>query len=256
MDHGLGRGDAQALEGAPGRIRIPGQLPFGNVENSLRGEFPAVRRVPFVVHPPDGPAADAFLRDQRRIVDIPHQPDIAAAAVVPAQEPSVQDDAAAEAGSERDAQEVMVTLRASGRLQGGVQLRQDAREGLAIGEQVAVVVDENRESEDIFQVGAHRDAVLETREVGQVADDAVLVVRRPREGEADGDGRGVQQGLHPVEPFHQHLQAALHVVGDRVHPDGLHDFLAAADGGEHEVRAAGVEGQNSSLVVLVHKLKR
>ena len=256
MDHGFGRGDAQALEGGPGRFRVPGQLPFGNVENRLRGEFPAVRRIPFVVHPPDGPAADAFLRDQRRIVDIPHQPDIAAAAVVAAQEPSVQDDAAAEAGSERDAQEILVALRASGRFQGGVQLRQDAREGLAIGKQVAVVVDEDRKAEDVLQVRPHRHAVLEAREIGQVADDAVLVVRRTREGEADGDSRGVQQGLHPVEPFHQHLQAALHIVGDRVHPDRLHDFLAAADGGEHEVRAAGIEGQNSSLIVLVHRLMR
>ena len=126
MDHGFGRGDAQAFEGGPGRLRIPGQLPFGNVEYILRGEFPTVHGGLFVVHPPDGPAADAFLRDQRRIVDIPHQPDITAAAVVATQEPSIQDDAAAEAGSERYAQQVMVALRASGRFQGGIQLRQDA----------------------------------------------------------------------------------------------------------------------------------
>ena len=111
-------------------------------------------------------------------------------------------------------------------------------------------------TEDILQIRAHRHTVLEAREIGQVADDAVLIVRGTGEGETDGDGRGVQPGLHPVETFHQHIQAAPHVVGDRVHPDRFHDFLAAADGGEHEVRAAGVQGQDCSFVVLVHKLMR
>ena len=62
----------------------------------------------------------------------------------------VAHDAAAEAGAERDAEKILVALRAAGLFKQAVDVRQETGDGLAINEQVAVVVDEYRNAEFVL----------------------------------------------------------------------------------------------------------
>ncbi len=90
-------------------------------------------------------------------------------------------DAAAEAGAERHAEQVLVALGAAGLFQQAVDIGQEAGDGLAIDEEVAVVVDEGRDAELLLQHRPQGHAAAEAGQVAQVADDAVGIIRRRRE---------------------------------------------------------------------------
>ena len=186
---------------------------------------------------------------------VAEDPDVAAASVVAGQQLPVDDCAGAESRAERDAQQVPVALRRSARLQQRVDLGQRARDGFAVGEQVAVVVDEYRNAEAPFEVGAQCDSAAKGGEVRQVADDAVGIVGRSREGEADGVRARGELPLHGFESFDQRRQHAVEVVrtGGKMHRRD--DLAIGRHGREDEVRSAGVEGQNDAWVGFVHVIR-
>ena len=93
----------------------------------------------------------------------------------------LRDDAAAEAGAQRHAEEVLVALGAARLFQQAVDVGQKTGDGLAIDEEVAVVVDEDRDAELLLEHRPQRHAAAEAGQVAQVANDAGRVVGRARE---------------------------------------------------------------------------
>lgn len=159
----------------------------------------------------------------------------------------------AEARAEGVAHQVFVAFRAAQGFELGVYLGQGAAQCFAIGEQVAVVVDEYRNAEFVFEEGPQRHAFAERGEIGQVtADDAVGIIGRARECEADGDGFGLQFVDHGLEAFDHRCQAFVEVVRIRRHGDGFDDEFVGLHGSEHEVRTSGIESDDHPVVVSVH----
>ena len=112
---------------------------------------------------------------------VAQQPDLAGHRVVADEQLAVAHDAAAEAGAERDAEEVLVALGAAGLFEQAVDVGQKAGDGLAIDEQVAVVVDEGRDAESLLEHRPERHAAAEAGQIAQVADDARRDSRPGRE---------------------------------------------------------------------------
>ena len=75
-----------------------------------------------------------------------------------------------------------------------VDIGQEAGDGLSVGEQIAVVVEEHGDPEHLFEHRPQGHAAAEAGQIAQVADDAGRIVRRAGKGEADGHGR-LRQGL-------------------------------------------------------------
>ena len=95
--------------------------------------------------------------------------------------------------------------------------------------------------------------VAERREVGEVApDDAVGVVGRAGECERDGHGFFRKAADDGPEPFDHRRETLVEVLGVRRERDRLHDESIGLHGSEHEVRAAGVEGDHHPVVMAVH----
>ena len=88
--------------------------------------------------------------------------------VVTAIQLPVDDAADAEARAEGIADEIVVALGAAEGRQFLIDLRQHAAQGLAVGVQVTVVVDEYGNAEPILEERAQSHAVAEGREIRQV----------------------------------------------------------------------------------------
>ena len=84
----------------------------------------------------------------------------------------LRDDAAAEAGPERHAEEIVVAFGAAGLFEQAVDVRQKAGDRFAIDEQVAVIVDEGRDAKALLEHRPQGDAAAETGQIAEVADDA------------------------------------------------------------------------------------
>ena len=164
---------------------------------------------------------------------------------------AVDDAADAEARAESIADKVVIALGTAHVLQFRIDLRQDAAEGLAEGVQVAVVVDEHGHAELLLEERSEGHAFAEGREVRQVtADDAVRVVGRAGEREADGDGLFTGEGVHHgLEPDDHRLQAQVQVIGIGRQRDRLAHVLFALHRAEHHVGAAGVQGKDDPGIV-------
>lgn len=100
------------------------------------------------------------------VAETPH---VAARGVVAQQQLPADDHAAAESRSECHAQQVAVAFLRSGGGQLCIDPRKRPDHGLAVGEEVAVVVDEDRDAEFHLEERPEGYAVAERREVGQVA---------------------------------------------------------------------------------------
>ena len=200
------------------------------------------------IHPADGTDADAFLCDDEGIHAVAHTPDVAAATVVARQQHLVYHHAAAETCAEGDAHHVLVATLAASLLQSFVHSGQGTCQSFAVGKEVAVVVHIHRNLEDALQVRTERYAASEGGEVGQVADDATLVVCRAGEGEADGNRLYAKFLLDGGEALHKGSQAALGVGGDSLQANRFHNLLIVANGGENEVCAARIKRQHNFLV--------
>ena len=182
------------------------------------------------------------------------------ARVVAAVEAVIDHDAHAEARAEGVAHQILVAFGAVQRFEPGVDLRQGSAQRLAVGEQVAVVVDEDRDAERRFEERTQRHAVAERREVGQIAaDDAGAVVCRTGEGEADGHRSLGQLRYDFVETFDHSGQALVKVVRVRGIGDRVDDEFTTTHCAEHEVGTTCVESHDDTIVMLIHcsvKIKR
>ena len=175
------------------------------------------------------------------------------ARVVAAVEPAVHDHADSQSRTEGVSDEVLVFLGTAELFEPGVHLGQCAAQRLAVGEQVAVVVDEDRNAELRLEEGPEGDAFAERREVREVAaDDAVGVVGRAGECETDGHGLGFQPVDDLTESLHHRGEAFIQVLGVRGERDGVHDEFVGLHGAEHQIRSAGIEGDDHPVVVAVH----
>ena len=79
---------------------------------------------------------------------------------------------------------------------------QEAADGLAIDEEVTVIVDENGDAEFSLKHRSKCHAAAESGEVAEIADDAVRVVGRTGKREANGGRRLRAKGFHLGEAFH------------------------------------------------------
>ena len=151
-------------------------------------------------------------------------------------------------GAKSDPEEVLVAPGAAGLFKQAVDVRQESRNGFAIDEQIAVIVDEGGNAELVFEHWPQSHAATEARQIPQIADDASGVIRRTREGKADGCWRLGALLLNAGEALHNVGQATLEVVAVRRHGDGLGHRFRAAHGAETEVGAAGIEGHYDAFV--------
>ena len=240
---GLQRGLAVAFEGAVGdAVDVVGILVAAGVV--ILRQFAVVAQ--------HGAERNAFLGDEflsplaGRAVDF-------RAAVVAHEHLVVGGDADAEARAEDEADEVVVLLHAAGRTDFLVEHGECARQRLAVGEQVGVVVDEDGQPELTFQKGSQCDPALKTGEVGEpVGKDTVGIVCRAREGEADGHGLLRELVDNMLEASPQILQKLREVVGVGGQFESVGDSLTAAHCREPEMRAAGVQCDDGARVVIVH----
>ena len=109
----------------------------------------------------------------------------------------------------------MVTLCASGFFQPFVDLGEGSAESFSVGIKVTVIVDEDRDSEFFLEEGSEGDTVPERREVGkETAYDAVGIVSRTREGEADRDRFLAIESIDDRSETQDHgLEAQVKVIG-------------------------------------------
>ena len=112
----------------------------------------------------DGADADPVLGREIAVELVPDEPDLPGRAVVADEELAVPHDAGAEAGTERDAEEVAVAPGAPRLREQPVDFGKQAVERLAVGEEIAVVVDEDRHAEPVFEHRAERDPASKARE--------------------------------------------------------------------------------------------
>ena len=164
---------------------------------------------------------------------------------------TVDDSTDSQTCAERVADEVVVTLRASGLRKPFVDFRKHAAESLAIGVKVAVIIDINRDSKSVLKEWSESDTVTERREVRKItADDSVRVIGRAREAEADRDRFLLSKFLlYLFESCDHRAEAAVKVVGVGRKCDWFAAELSAFHRAEDHVGAAGVEGHNNSAVI-------
>ena len=206
----------------------------------------------FGVYPFHSTHGHALLDDYAGHLLVAQAESLHARVVAPVQ-PVVHHHADAEARAKRVAQKILVALRTAECLEPGVHFGQCAAQRFAIGEQVAVIVDEHRDAELILQERSQRHTVAERREVGQIAaDDAVGVVGRARESEADGHGLLRQPVDDLAEASHHRREAEVQVVGVRRHGDRFHNEFVGLHGPEHEIRAACIERDDYAVVEFIH----
>ena len=138
------------------------------------------------------------------------------ARVVAAVEFVVHHDTDAQTRAESVAHQILVAFGAAQRFEPGVHFGQCAAQRFAVGKEVAVVVDEDRNAEFVFEERPQRHAFAERGEVGQVsADDSVRIVGRAGEREADGDGFLLQLVDDGLKTFDHRRQTFVQVVGVR-----------------------------------------
>ena len=106
--------------------------------------------------------ARAFLGFARRIENVAQKMRLAAVGIVADQQAAVDDDSAAKSRTQGDADEVAITLRIVCFRQEGVHMGEKSRDGFAVDEQVAVVIDEHRQFELRFQHRPERHAARPT----------------------------------------------------------------------------------------------
>src|SRR5450759_4709251 len=186
--------------------------------------------------------------------------DLAGGGVVALEQTPLAHHAGAEPGAEGGAQQVAVAPRAFGLLQQAVDVGQKAGDGFAKGEEVAVVADEHRQAELVFQRRTQWHTAAKHRHVHHITDDAVLVVGWPREGEADRHGfrdhqsRPVPAGahrhlvVHAAETGDEQLQELVDGARHRGERHRRYDLTLALDGAEDQVGAAGVESEHDTRV--------
>jgi hypothetical protein len=119
---------------------------------------------------------------------------------------------------------------------------------VTIDKQVAVVIDESRNAEQVLQHWPERNAAAESREVAQVSDDAFRVIRRTREGEADGRRQYWAHFSDARESFYDICQALVEVVAVGGHYDSFGHGFAAAHRRETETSPPGIERHDNSFV--------
>ena len=122
-------------------------------------------------------------------------------------------------------------------------------ERLAVGEEIAVVVDVHRHAEPVFEHRAERDPASKRGQVAEIADHAGRVVRGTRKRE--GDGRRPARLLpHAGKAFDDLRQARVEIVAAGRQRQASRGLAIARDGRETEARPSGVERQDDAPVVL------
>ena len=173
-------------------------------------------------------------------------PEITSHLIIPKHQFAVCDHPAAEARPQSNAQEIAVAARVAHLFQFLIDFGQDARHSFAVGKQIAVVVDENRNSECLFQERTEGNATPECREIGQVADNPCPIIRRTGKGETYRH-RIAYLLLDCLETAAQGSEASLQIIGYGRETDRLDDFPAILEGGKDQVGASRVQCHNDSV---------
>ena len=253
---GVGHGNgiaghlAQLGKTVPGSLHVARPLALGDLADVLRREVGGIARE-LLIDPLHGTDGHAFLRDTLRILLVTETPDVAAHTIVAQKELAVDDHARAKARAEGDAQQMAEPLRAARLPKETVDFGQCSAHGLTIGEEASVVVDEHGHAEFPLEKRTQGDAASEGGEVGKVADDALFIVGRARESKADGGRRGRHLLFDVLKSLDELVQTVAEAGRHGRQRICLYDFPTAPHGGEHEVRATGIQRKDNSFIVLI-----
>jgi hypothetical protein len=158
--------------------RLPSADPSAMAKISLgcgacSNGMPVGRRV----NAPHRANGGAFLGVAVAVELMPQEPDFAGRRVIADNQLSVAHQAAAESRAQRDAQQIAKSLGTAGLFEQSVDVREESGRGFAVREQVAIVIDESRQSEGVFQDGRERHVAIR-RQVARVDHDAAEVIAR------------------------------------------------------------------------------
>jgi len=157
-------------------------------------------------------------------------------------------DTAAKPRPQGHAEEILIAFGAAGFFEEAVDVGQEAGDGFAIHEEVAVVVDESRDTKLRLQHRPEGNPTTEAGQVAQVPDNPVRVIRRSWEDKADGHRRFRALLLNAGEALDDIGEAFSQIVPIGWQGDGLGDRLVAADGGEAEIGSARVERHDDAFI--------
>src|SRR5882724_8856069 len=91
--------------------------------------------------------------------------------------------------SQRHTQQIFVAFRTANFFEQSIYIRQETGNGFSIGEEVAVIVNKDRNAKFLFKHRSQRYTAPKTRKIAEVPDDAVGIICRAGKGKADGSGR-------------------------------------------------------------------
>ena len=167
---------------------------------------------------------------------------------------AISHEAKAEARTECITEQSLITLCATQLLQLLVNLGQSTRQRLAVSVEVGVVVDIYGDTKLLLKEWAQRHTIAERWEVRQVesAHDAVSVVGRTRESEADSNGLMVKFRHNLLKTINQCGHTFIQIVGIRWQGDRIYNKLIGSDSSEYKICSASVERDDCSLIVSVH----
>jgi len=194
---------------------------------------------------------------------VAQEADFHAGGVVAEEKVAIADEAATETGAEGDAHEIAVAPGATGLLEEAIDVREEALEGFAVGEEVAVIVDEDGNAEVLLEHRAEGDAATEAGEIREVADDAAAVIGGAGEGEADGNRRGGEALADLLEALDDIVEAVVEFVSFGGDAGEMEKEFTTLDGRKLQERATGVQshdcgriGHGWSFILNVHPERR
>ena len=174
------------------------------------------------------------------------KPDFPGRAVVAHEELAVAHDASAESRAERDAEEIAKAPGAPRYREQPVDLGKEPMKRLAVGEEVAVIVDEDRHTELVFQHRSQRDPAPKGGKVAEIADHSRRVIRRTGKSEGERRHRAARFVPNAGKALDDLRQARGKVVcsGGQRHAGG--DLAIAGDCREAKARPPGIERQDDA----------
>ncbi len=250
MRNGVASHRTEALERSIGRSRVARRFPArdgGDLARIWRRrEAKTGSPRVFAAHRAN---AGSFLGERIPLVAVSQAPDFACCRVVAQEELPVVHHSPAETGPQREGDQVPEAPSLSRLGEPLVHPGQESPQRLAVGEQVAVVVDEDGNAVPVLEHRSQRDAAAEGGEVAEVADDPRAIVCRSGKGEGDRRRFPSRGREDLVEAFAKLVEARFQLVGARRKRKGLEQELPAANRVEDQLGPARVERQDQAAIV-------
>ena len=140
-------------------------------------------------------------------------------------------------------------------LKQAVDLGKQACKRLAIGEQVAIVVDEDRHLKKLFEHGLEGYATLEVGKVLEVANDAIGIIGRARKTKTDGRRFTTRFFLCQSEALHNLSQYFIECFARSRNGKRLDNLLGIPHGRKFKSGSTGIEYKNGVFIRYQHDVQ-